>query len=94
MKTKPNFWLSICFPAGITWECADGAIRTRKTATRKIIMGVRKCDHGAETWLRAARNLHSFHVTLDGMSRELARTELEAQARTRANMPAWAKEAA
>jgi hypothetical protein len=56
---EPEFWLTIFLPSGITWECADGAIRTRQTATGQIIMPMRRCSGGAETWLAAARNTHN-----------------------------------
>jgi hypothetical protein len=52
-----DFWLTIFLPAGITWECADGAIRTRRTSTGEIVMPTRKCSGPAQSWLSAVRNI-------------------------------------
>lgn len=52
-----GFWLTIFLPCGITWECADGAIQTRRTATGQVIMPNRRCSGPAESWMSAARNL-------------------------------------
>lgn len=56
-KGKADFWLTIFFPNGITWECADGAIRTRWTASGRTQMPARACDGPAQSWLAAARNV-------------------------------------
>lgn len=59
-----RFWLTIFLPQGIAWECGDGVIRTRRTATGEIIMPARKCSGGAHTWLSAARNCQAHGETL------------------------------
>lgn len=76
---KTAYYLTIFFPSGTCWECADGAIRTRQTRTGAVVMRARKCSGEAWTWLRAAPFL---------------RNPEQADGVPAANMPAWARTAA
>lgn len=60
LMKQPDFYLSIFLPSGVTWECADGAIRTRRTATRRLIMRTRVAEGPAVSWLASARSLTKY----------------------------------